>query len=97
MTSLVGWPQLVVSLYGTDFFGRSFIRGYGCMHLPSTAGRHTRKISIFQPLPSSKISGLFGYLSGCVAELKDVDKVMAQGEGREVIRCRGMGTITITV
>lgn len=29
-----GWPQLVVVTYGTDYFGRSFPRGYGNVHLP---------------------------------------------------------------
>jgi hypothetical protein len=37
-TYIAGWPQLVVALYGTDFFGRSFVRGYGNLHLPSQTG-----------------------------------------------------------
>ena len=29
------WPQIVVVLYGTDYFGRSVPRGYGNVHLPT--------------------------------------------------------------
>lgn len=66
-TSLSGWPQLVVALYGTDFFGRSFVRGYGNVHLPSQTGNHSRTIRIFKPLPQSTISGIFGFIGGVQA------------------------------
>ncbi len=38
-TNAYGWPQLVVSVYGLDYLGRDVIKGYGCMHLPTCAGR----------------------------------------------------------
>lgn len=38
-TNAYGWPQLVVSVYGLDSFGRDVIKGYGCVHLPTCAGR----------------------------------------------------------
>lgn len=38
-TNAYGWPQLVVSVYGLDYMGRDVIKGYGCMHLPTCAGR----------------------------------------------------------
>jgi B9 domain-containing protein 1 len=41
------WPQIVVILYGKDYFGRSVARGYGNIHMPSAEGRQTRKIRIF--------------------------------------------------
>ena len=77
-----GWPQLVIALYGTDFFGRSFVRGYGNMHLPSQNGKHIRKIQIFKPLPQSTISGIFGYFGGVQAEYKDYEKILSMGDGR---------------
>jgi B9 domain-containing protein 1 len=58
-------------LYGTDFFGRSILQGYGNIHLPTGSGLQKRKIRIFKPLPQSVISGIFGYLGGVVAEYKD--------------------------
>lgn len=38
-TNAFGWPQLVISVYGVDALGRDVIQGYGCMHLPTCAGR----------------------------------------------------------
>lgn len=38
-TNAFGWPQLVVSVYGLDLFGRDVVKGYGCVHLPTCAGR----------------------------------------------------------
>lgn len=34
-----GWPQMVVSVYGMDAFGRDVIRGYGSIRLPRTPGQ----------------------------------------------------------
>lgn len=42
-----GWPQIVIVLYGKDYFGRTVARGYGNVHLPSAAGSHIRKVKIF--------------------------------------------------
>ena len=76
-TYIAGWPQLVVALYGTNFFGRSFVRGYGNMHLPTATGKHKRKIQIFKPLPQSTISGIFGLFGGIQAEYKDYEKILS--------------------
>lgn len=38
-TNAFGWPQLVVAVYGLDSFGRDVVKGYGCIHLPTCAGR----------------------------------------------------------
>ena len=51
-TGAHGWPQVVLSIYGTDSFGRSdMIIGYGAMHLPVTPGRHTSP----PPLPVEEL------------------------------------------
>jgi hypothetical protein len=41
-TNAFGWPQAVVSVYGVDALGRDVIQGYGCIHLPTCAGRWVR-------------------------------------------------------
>ena len=38
-TNAFGWPQLVVCVYGSDVFGRDVVKGYGCTHIPTCAGR----------------------------------------------------------
>uniref|UniRef100_A0A8C5TV37 B9 domain-containing protein 1 n=1 Tax=Malurus cyaneus samueli TaxID=2593467 RepID=A0A8C5TV37_9PASS len=32
-------PQIVVSVYGPDFFGHDVVRGYGAVHVPFVPGR----------------------------------------------------------
>ena len=31
-------PQIVISVYGNNIFGRDEVRGYGAVHLPITPG-----------------------------------------------------------
>eukprot|EP00117_Sycon_ciliatum_P030507 scpid71653/ scgid3011/ B9 domain-containing protein 1 len=57
-TNPFGWPQLVVAIYGLDLFGRDVVRGYGCVHLPMTPGRHWLKLPVFVPQPSSRIQAI---------------------------------------
>lgn len=94
---LAGWPQLVVALYGTDFFGRSFVRGYSNIHLPSQTGTHSRRLRVFRPMPQSTISGIFGFIGGVQAEYKDHEKLLALGDGREVTRVKSIGVVTMRV
>lgn len=48
-------PQLVISCYGTDAFGRDVVRGYGAVHLPISPGKHTLKVPLFVPVSTSKL------------------------------------------
>lgn len=66
-TYLAGWPQLIVILYGTDFFGKNYVKGYGNVHLPTSGGVQKRKLRIFLPQPRSIISGILGYFQGVIA------------------------------
>jgi hypothetical protein len=38
-TNAFGWPQLVLSVFCVDSLGRDIVKGYGCTHLPISAGR----------------------------------------------------------
>ncbi|XP_045076218.1 B9 domain-containing protein 1-like [Coregonus clupeaformis] len=65
-TNPLGWPQIVVSVYGPDTFGNDVVRGYGATHIPLhswtvsisplsisfTPGQHTRTIRLFLNPPS---------------------------------------------
>lgn len=42
MNCTVG-PQLIMSIYGLDFFGHDVIRGYGVCHLPLVTGHHEKR------------------------------------------------------
>ncbi len=37
-TNPSGWPQIVLTLYGPDVFGRSVVKGYGSVHIPTEPG-----------------------------------------------------------
>ena len=37
-TNPFGWPQVVVRVAGPDFMGRSVVKGYGSIHIPTTPG-----------------------------------------------------------
>ncbi|MCL4167484.1 UNVERIFIED_CONTAM: hypothetical protein GTU68_019652 [Idotea baltica] len=84
---------MILILYGTDFFGKNTVRGYGNHHLPTTTGKHKRKLRLFCPLPQSTISGILGYFQGCIAEYRDPQKTLAMGDGREVTRTKPIGAI----
>ena len=66
-----GWPQIMLVLYGKDFMGRSIVKGYGNIHLPVSAGTHTRDIHIFNSLPQSNTATFCAMLMGYMHELKN--------------------------
>jgi len=84
-----------VRLSGPDFMGRSVLKGYGSIHVPTTAGYHERTIRVYKPLPQSWFTGMLGYLLGNTAELKNFDRVISSGEGREVTRVRSVGYVKV--
>ncbi len=38
-SNVFGWPQIVVCVYGADFWGRDVVKGYGSVRLPACIGR----------------------------------------------------------
>jgi B9 domain-containing protein 1 len=80
----VGWPQLIISVYGMDFMGRDVIKGYGCMRLPLTTGRFTKYVPTITPCATSPFSGFLSWLVGRRPEFIDA-KFVSKGDGREGI------------
>eukprot|EP00118_Oscarella_pearsei_P004942 m.21971 g.21971 ORF g.21971 m.21971 type:complete len:213 (+) comp28256_c0_seq2:23-661(+) len=93
-TNPYGWPQLVVSVYGLDTFGREVVRGYGTVHVSVAPGSSSRLIPMFVPESSSKLQKFTSWIMGRRPEFID-PKFVAQGESREVTRVRSQGTITV--
>ncbi|XP_068063349.1 B9 domain-containing protein 1 [Anomalospiza imberbis] len=81
-TNPFGWPQIVLSVYGPDFFGHDVVRGYGAVHVPFVPGRHKRTIAMFVPESTSMLQQLTSWFTGRRPEFTD-PRVVAQGEGRE--------------
>ncbi len=34
-----GWPQIILSVYGLNFWAKDVIYGYGCTNIPTVPGR----------------------------------------------------------
>lgn len=90
-----GWPQLVISCFGTDVFGNEVVRGYAGCHVPITAGRHRRKLGMYVPQSSSSLQKFIGWIFGQRPEFVD-PKVVAQSEGREVARVQSQGCLEVS-
>ncbi|XP_043831013.1 B9 domain-containing protein 1 [Dromiciops gliroides] len=95
-TNPYGWPQIVISVYGPDFFGNDVVRGYGAVHVPFAPGRHKRTIPMFVPESTSKLQKWTSWFMGRRPEYTD-PKIVAQGEGREVTRVRSQGFVTLSL
>ena len=96
-TGAYGWPQIVLSVYGTDAFGRAdMIVGYGAAHLPMAPGRHEIYIRTFRPLASSLYQRLMSWLLGQRAEFRD-SQFPSKGEGRDVTRVQSFGCVKVVV
>ena len=99
-TDPFGWPQLVLNCFTIDSNGNEIIKGYGCVHVPTSTGRHKRKINIFRATENESFCGkLFGY-NGSSNDDKNNDvsdpKVIASGKEREISRANCEGFINVT-
>ena len=94
-TNPTGWPQLVLSCYCPDFFGREVLKAYGVCYFPTTNGSHERTLYMFSPMSSSQIINAVGIIMGQKAEIINAPNVLSTGEGREVIRAESEGSIKV--
>ena len=89
------WPQLVISCYYPDFLGREVLKAYGTCYIPTTKGSHERTLSMFCPISSYSFTGILEFLFGEKAELINAPKILAEGDGREILRTKSEGNIKI--
>ena len=94
-TNPSGWPQLVISCYCPDFFGREVLKAYGVCYFPTTNGSHERTLHMFSPKSSSGIINALGVFLGQKAEIINAPYVLSNGEGRELIRAESEGTVEV--
>ncbi|KAF2365745.1 B9 domain [Trinorchestia longiramus] len=94
-TNPYGWPQLVLYVYGKDFFGTDIVRGYAAVHMPICPGQHMRRLSCFVPSSASLLQRIISWLTGNTPEFLD-PKMVAQARGREVTRVESKGYINVT-
>ena len=89
------WPQLVISCYYPDFLGREVLKAYGTCYIPTMNGTHERNLSMFCPISSDEFTKIYEIVYGEKAELINAPKIMALGEGREILRTKSEGKIKI--
>ncbi|VDD87544.1 unnamed protein product [Enterobius vermicularis] len=89
-TKPYGWPQVVISCYGTDTLGNDIIKGYGATHVPTMPGRSLIKIPLFVPEPSTHLQKFLGWITGKRPEFTDF-RVVASSQGRLGMVTNGVG------
>jgi len=94
-TNPSGWPQLVVSCYSPDFFGRELLKAYGVCYFPTSKGSHERTLHMFSVKSSSGLIEAIGVFLGQKAEILNAPNVLSTGEGREVIRAQSEGIVKV--
>ena len=98
-TDPFGWPQLVLNCFTVDSKGNQIVKGYGCVHVPTSTGRHKRKVHIFRPTENSNLVGkFFGYNSSNSDDKNDDKtdpKVISSGQERETSRANCEGFINV--
>ena len=92
----LNWPQLVISCYYPDFLGREILKAYGTCYIPTTNGPHERTLTMFCPISSYSFTNIVELLFGEKAELINAPKIIAQGDGREILRTKSEGNIKIS-
>ena len=96
-TCAYGWPQIVLSVYGNDWRGRSdMILGYGSVHLPLTPGRHELYVSTFRPLAQSLMGRFQSWFQGMRPEFID-SLFPSKSQGRDVTRVQSFGVVKLVL
>ena len=97
-----GWPQLVLNCFTIDSDGNEIVKGYGCVHVPTSTGRHVRKVHIFKSTENSSFwDKFFGNHLSLGEKNNEVTnpKVISSGQEREISRasCEGFVNIVFQV
>lgn len=75
--------------------GSESLKGYGCIHVPTSPGRFERNARIFCPVRDTWWTSFKTKLFGPDCELAEDPEVIASGEGREVTSVQYIGNIKI--
>ena len=90
-----GWPQLVIQCKGPNLLGKEVIKAYGCVHIPTTPGRHTRFVRMFCPVSDKWSEQIKAYLFGPDTEFTEDPEKIANAEGREITTIQCVGSLRI--
>lgn len=77
-TNPFGWPQIVISLYGTNFWGTETSRGYARVHVPLCGTSKEIRAPILTPKCENLWAALVSWFTDRSPELRD-PKILADG------------------
>ncbi|KAF4529859.1 hypothetical protein B566_EDAN017680 [Ephemera danica] len=86
-----GWPKVHLEVYQEDSYNRSELVGYGCCHIPSSAGTHQVTCATWRPLGSTR-DRLRQYFVGGGPQLTNPDLVSSTRD-RFRLTTETMGTV----
>ena len=89
-----GWPQLILSVYARNAWGKDVIVGYASMRMPIFPGRHQLESDLFRPVSSNWLSELIASFKGNQPEYFDTNFI-AQSKNREITRVASNGTVKV--
>ncbi|XP_055705698.1 B9 domain-containing protein 1 [Phlebotomus papatasi] len=90
-TNPFGWPQIVVSFWGSNFWGSEVCRGYARFHVPLSRKHSYRiKAPILTPKPMDLWSKVVGWITDWVPELRD-PSVLIHGNRTKGIHTESYG------
>lgn len=91
-----GWPQIVLTCGTVNSDGKEIAKGYGCIHVPASTGRHERIVHIFSTTNDNSFwSKYFGSFASNEIPVKTPAKEISSGEGREISRAKCEGWLKV--
>jgi B9 domain-containing protein 1 len=91
-----GWPQIVVAVYGLNFFGNDEVVGYGVAHVPLQPGKFELEVPLFAPEPQTLFQRISGFFTGLYPELIHL-KTIAGGDERSCLHTCSQGKVKLVV
>lgn len=89
-----GWPQLILSVYARNSWGKDVIVGYASIRMPIFPGRHILEADLFRPVSSNWLSEMMAMFRGNQPEYFDTNFI-ANSKNREITRVSSNGTVKV--
>lgn len=89
-----GWPQIVFSLYGNNFWNVETNRGYARVYCPLSGTKRTIRLPLFVPKFSNVWSAAMSWITGVNPEMRD-PKILADGSKHKGLAVESYGELVV--
>lgn len=93
--SLVGWPQLLLSVWTVDAHGRHALAGYGVARLPAGGGAHALEVACWRPRGSFVQEAAAAFLGAPPVLADPADALNARNRHR--LATASTGTVLVEI